>query len=87
MAEYQITLPETIYHTLLSVAQQQGITPADWIAVHLPLAPPPEQPLSDLLADLIGAIDSQTEPHHPVQKTPFGEGIAAKLAQQGLRRP
>jgi hypothetical protein len=87
MAEYQITLPETVYYTLLSVAQQQGITPADWIAVHLPLAPPQEQPLPDLLNDLVGAIDSQAEPPHLFQKTPFGEGIAAKLARQGLRRP
>ncbi|HEY9646814.1 MAG TPA: hypothetical protein V6C88_10610 [Chroococcidiopsis sp.] len=87
MAEYQITLPEAVYHKLLSTAQQQGITPAAWIAIHLPLAPPVEQPLPDLLADLVGAIDSQAEPIHPFQKTPFGEGIAAKLAQQGLRRP
>jgi len=87
MPEYQITLPETVYHTLLTVAQNQGITPADWIAVQLPLAATQEQPLSDLLADLVGAIDSQTQPLHSFQKTPFGEGIAAKLARQGLRRP
>lgn len=87
MSEYQITLPETVYYTLLTVAQQQGMTPADWIAVHLPLASPAEPPLPNLLADLLGAIDSQAEPHHPFPPTPFGEGIAAKLARQGLRRP
>lgn len=87
MSEHQITLPETVYHTLLTVAQQQGISPADWIAAQLPLALSQEQPLSDLLADLIGTIDSQAEPHHQYRKTPFGEAIAAKLAQQGLQRP
>lgn len=87
MTEYQITLPETVYYTLLAVAQQQGITPADWIAVQLPSYTPQAQLLRDRIADLIGAIDSQAEPHHPFQKTPFGESIAAKLAQQGLRRP
>ena len=44
MLKYQITLPEKVYHTLLTVAQQQGITPADWIAVHLSLAPPKSSP-------------------------------------------
>lgn len=87
MLEHQITLPEKTYHTLLVVAQQQGITPADWIASQLSSAISEEQPLSDLIADLVGAIDSQTEPHPLIQRTPFGEGIATKLGQQGLRRP
>ena len=84
MSEYQITLPKSIYHTLLTVAQQQAITPADWIAAQLPS--PQEQPLSKLLTDLIGSIDSQTEPHHPAQQNPFGQGIAAKLARQGIHK-
>ena len=87
MSEHQIVLPEKVYNDLLTVAQQQGVTPADWIAAQLPPSPQTEQPLSDLIGDLVGAIDSQEEPHHRFQKTPFGEGIAEKLAQQGLRRP
>ncbi|MCY7322748.1 MAG: hypothetical protein LH660_13340 [Phormidesmis sp. CAN_BIN36] len=87
MSEYQITLPETIYHALLTVAQQQGVNPADWIASQLSLMVSEEQPSSDLLSDLIGAIDSQTEPYPAHHRTPFGEGIATKLAKQGLRRP
>lgn len=87
MSQHQITLPETVYYRLLTVAQRQGITPADWIASQLPSTVSEKQPLSDLIADLIGAIDSQTEPVSPPRKTPFGEGVATKLAQQGLRRP
>ncbi|MEC4817341.1 MAG: hypothetical protein SAK29_29325 [Scytonema sp. PMC 1069.18] len=87
MPEHQITLSETVYQLLLTVAQQQGTTPADWIAAQLSLATPEEQPLPNLLADLIGAINSQTEPYPPIHRTPFGEGIVAKLARQGLRRP
>jgi hypothetical protein len=87
MSEHQIPLPETVYQSLLNVAQQQGITPADWIAAQLSFVIPEDQPLPNLMADLIGAIDSQTEPHPPIQKPPFGEGVAAKLMQQGLRRP
>ena len=86
MSEYQITLTERVYYTLLTVAQRQGITPAEWIATQLPLASPEEQSLPDLLA-LVGTIDSHAEPHHQFQKTPFGEGVAAKLARQGLQRP
>ncbi|NJP09659.1 MAG: hypothetical protein HC866_09365 [Leptolyngbyaceae cyanobacterium RU_5_1] len=87
MSEYQITLPEKVYHTLLTIAEQQGITPADWIAAQLSTTTSEEQPLPNLLADLVGAIDSRAEPRHQFQKTRFGEGIAAKLARQGLRRP
>ena len=87
MSEYQIALTERVYYTLLTVAQRQGITPAEWIATQLPLASPEERSLPDLLTDLVGTIDSQAEPHHPFQKTPFGEGVAAKLARQGLQRP
>ncbi len=85
MSEHQITLPETVYQTLLIVAQQQGITPADWIAAQLASTVTEEQPLPDLLSDLVGAIDSQAEPRSPIQSTPFGQGVAAKLARQGLR--
>jgi len=87
MLEHQITLPETTYNALLTLAQQQGMTPADWIASQLSSTVPQEQPLSALIADLIGAIDSQTELHPSSQTTPFGEAIATKLARQGIRRP
>ena len=87
MLEHQITLPETTYNALLTLAQQQGMTPADWIASQLSSTVPQEQPLSALIADLIGAINSQTEPHPSSQTTPFGEAIATKLARQGIRRP
>jgi hypothetical protein len=87
MLEHQITLPETTYNALLTLAQQQGMTPADWIASQLYSTVPQEQPLSALIADLIGAIDSQPELHPSSQTTPFGEAIATKLARQGIRRP
>ncbi len=86
MSEHQITLSEKTYQTLLTVAQQQGVTPADWIASQLARTVS-EQPLSDLISDLIGAIDSQSEAYPRTEKTSFGEGIATKLAQQGLQRP
>lgn len=69
MNEHQIALPKQTYQTLLAVAQQQGVTPADWIASQLSLAVPKEQPLTELIADLIGSIDSQAEPRSQANNT------------------
>jgi len=87
MANYEITLPEQTYHRLLEAAQKEGISPAHWIATQLP-TPSPQPPLSTLLTGLIGAIDSKTAPHdYPKKTTAFGEGIATKLAKQGIHLP
>ena len=87
MTDYNITLPEQTYRRLCAIAREQGISPESWIAAQLPEATVAAQPLSDLLAGLTGAIDSQSEPRHSFQKTAFGEGLAAKLAKQGIHRP
>ncbi|MBP0020439.1 MAG: hypothetical protein J7647_23160 [Cyanobacteria bacterium SBLK] len=86
MSPYTIALTEEVYETLLAVAREQGLTPANWIASQLPVQPLEKQPLSEGIEDLIGAIDSQEQPYHQFQKTEFGEQIAAKLAKQGLKR-
>ncbi len=87
MSERLISLREDVYSALLEASQKNGVTPADWIASKLRAVPSKERPLSELLVGLVGAINSQEEPHHQFQKTPFGEGVADKLAKQGLRRP
>lgn len=87
MAERQISLPEKLYLVLLSVAQQRGLSPANWIASQLPTAASEQQPLPNLLIGLIGTIDSQTQPTHSAKRTAFGDGLVAKLAKQGIRRP
>jgi hypothetical protein len=81
MSNHQIILPEIVYQTLLTVAQQQGIEPAAWIASQLALATSENQPLPEFITDLIGAIDSQIEPQPSSPKTLFGEGIATKLTR------
>jgi len=87
MSEHPILLPQHAYETLVKVAKEQGMTPADWIVSQLPIGDGEEPSLQEKLTGLIGAIDSQKEPHHQFSKTAFGDGIAAKLAKQGLRRP
>ena len=93
MSNRTITLPEPTYKALLEVAIEQSLTPENWIAAQLskeevlPNAAPREKRLlSELTGDLIGAIDSQAEPHHQYKKTNFGEQLAAKLSKQGIRR-
>ena len=87
MTDYKFTLPEQIYRLLLAVDQEKGVSPANWIASQLPPSGTNPHPLSDLLTGLIGTIDSKAEPRHSFKKTAFGEGLAAKLAKQGIHRP
>jgi hypothetical protein len=70
-------------------AQEQGLTPADWIAASLPgrSAAGEEHSLALLLEGLIGAIDSSGEPRRGGTPTAFGDMVAKKLERQGLRRP
>jgi hypothetical protein len=87
MSEHTLILSEQTYQALLEVAQKQGLTPESWILSQLEQPQSEAEPLSEKIGDLIGAIDSQMEPHHQVQPTDFGEQIATKLSKQGLRRP
>jgi hypothetical protein len=84
MSEHQILLPEEVYSHLLAVAQAQGISPTEWIAAQLPNVSEPD--LLGTVSDLIGAINSQDEPHQYYQKTAFGEALAVKLAKQGIHQ-
>ena len=73
--------------TCLLLHQMQGVTPAEWIASHLPPDFDQQKSLATSLSDLVGSINSQVESPPPYEKTVFGEAIADKLAKQGIRRP
>ena len=83
-----IELPDELYRDLERVARERGLTPADWIATTIPggAGSIEQQPLSELLQGLIGAVDSTREPRSGQARTPFGELIARKFERQGLRR-
>ncbi|WP_250126645.1 hypothetical protein [Chroococcidiopsis sp. CCMEE 29] len=90
MSEHQISLPDRVYENLLAIAAMEGMTPADWIAAHVPhatAASSQQQSLYDLLADLAGAISDDGESHQQSIKTVVNEAIAAKLAKQGIHQP
>ena len=58
-----IELPDELYRDLERVARERGLTPVDWIATTLPGGSSVigQQPLSELLHGLIGAVDSTKE--------------------------
>ena len=86
MSKYQISLSEKVYSGLLAAASAEGISPADWIASQLPTTSGGTTTLASV-SDLIGAIDSQQDPHHGYETTFLEEAIANKLAKQGINRP
>lgn len=59
-----IELPDPVYTALQEAASASGLTPAAWIAAHLPSAPQPageEEPprmLADRFAGRVGRINS-----------------------------
>ena len=75
MSEHQISLTEEVYCELLSAANADGISPADWIASQLSTA---SIRTSDMKStdDLIGAIDSQHESNPDYKATLLGDAIA-----------
>jgi hypothetical protein len=82
-----IELPDQLYRDLERVARERGLTPADWIATTLGGSGAiGQQPLSELLQGLIGAVDSTKEQRSSQAGTPFGELLARKFERQGLRR-
>ena len=87
MQEYQVSLPKTVYQRLVKVAEQEGMTPRDWIASKVSSFSVSSEDSFQSVDDLIGSIASHSEPQQKRQKTAFGEKVATKLAKQGLRRP
>ncbi len=81
-----LELPDKIYEALTAAAREDGLSPAEWLALRLHIeAPGQERPLAELTAGLTGVIDS-TEAQG-TQRTAFGTALAEKFRKQGLRTP
>ncbi len=83
----KLELPDKIFEALNIVASRDGLTAAEWLAIQLGVSPGSneERPLSELLAGLIGVVDS-TKTNDP-RPTPFSTALAEKFRKQGLRTP
>lgn len=44
MSDRQLSLPESVYQNLVAAAVMEGLTPVDWIAVHVPQSAPVAPP-------------------------------------------
>lgn len=94
---HQLELPDEVYQKLEMLANEQGVTPAEWIAARLShhqvndaeeeQDSPEERPLSETLNGYIGVIDSSKEPYSDDERTPLGDLVAEKLASQGIKAP
>jgi hypothetical protein len=82
-----LELPDRIYEALTAAARRDGLTAAEWLEMQLRVsaASVGERPLSELLAGIIGAVDS-TEIQNTC-RTPFSTALAEKFRKQGLRIP
>src|SRR4051794_41031009 len=95
---HQLELPDEVYQTLATLAKEQGVTPAEWIAARLSHNHAPmnaeegqdsqeEQSLSETLRGYIGVVDSSKELYRDDERTPLGDMVAEKLARQGIKAP
>ena len=86
MSDHQLILPDEVYQGLMAAAASEGVSPADWIASHLP--PTVKQPHFNPgdISDLIGSVDSRRSGHRPAP-TPFEQILIDKMAKQGVRIP
>jgi hypothetical protein len=90
MSEHTISLPESIYRSLLKASQAKGLSPADWISEQLSSISEQGQPPTGFPEDLFGVIESKAEPIHRSaidEDDAFGKGVVAKLAKQGIHLP
>jgi hypothetical protein len=83
-----LELPDEVFEALAKAAREEGLTPAEWLAINLHTsdAHTQERPLPELFNDLIGSVDSSTEIPNTHQ-TAFSIALAEKFRKQGLRIP
>ena len=86
---HPIELPEETFLALLRIAELKGMTPADWIASQIPatLRERDERPLSDVIDEIIGTVDSSIESRPQGPFSSVSDLIAEKFRKQGLIIP
>ena len=81
-----LELPDEIYEALTNAAREDGLTPAEWLALRLNAEESDrERPLPELTEGLTGVIDS-TETQS-TRQTAFSTALAEKFRRQVLRIP
>jgi hypothetical protein len=85
----KLELPDEVYNALEKVAQQEGMSPGEWVAAQLPGYPSARAgySLTEALEDVIGVIDSTTKAPPNYGQSAYGDALSAKFEKQGLRKP
>lgn len=87
-----VELPEETYQKLQRVAEEEGVTPAEWITATVSRAGT-QVPVNGkesprhALADYIGAFDSSEVKPDERFRSDFGDVVDAKFARQGITPP
>lgn len=94
---HQVELSDHVYQKIQQAAEQQGITPSEWIeAAFLQTNVPTttdketitsEQYLGDVLQGIVGSFDSSKEQYDNRRVNPMAEMVADKLQKQGVEIP
>ena len=77
-----VELSEEAFLNLQRVAEQEGVTPAEWITA----AVSQEDTLA-ALAPFIGVVDSREHTPHSGYRSAFGDILDKKFARQGINPP
>src|SRR3954447_4718011 len=94
----KIEVSEATYETIEALAREKGLTPSEWVVAQIPAShglvdaeggnsSHKEQTLADTLQGYIGVIDSSKEQYPNAERTPLGDMVAEKLAEQGIKAP
>lgn len=86
----QLALPDDTFEELQAVAEAKGLSPEEWIAAKVKEERPTKEsdgrPLAEVLAGLVGVIDSSSAlPHSGYPDTEFTRGLVEKYERQGLK--
>lgn len=87
----QLALSDDTFEELQAVAEAKGLSPEEWIAAKVKEERPTKEsdgrPLSEVLAGLVGVIDSSSSefPHSGYPDTEFTRGLVEKYERQGLK--
>ena len=86
---HAVELSEEAYQNLQRVADEEGVTPAEWITAAVSsngTSPALDQSESaeEALAPFIGAVDSRAYTPDPKYRSTFGDILDEKFARQGI---
>jgi hypothetical protein len=87
-----LELSDATFQRLQRVAEEQGITPAEWIESTLSRQPLTQstgslKSVAEALVPYIRCVDSSKHPPDPKHRSAFGDIVDEKMAKQGLKRP